>query len=136
MYILMYVCMYVYTYIYIYIYVYIAAKQQSSSVYIFIYILSYRYIHTYIYIHIHICIYSREATEQWFESGGSRQQYAARRTSFYFAGAIAALLPCPELWCVAVSWLLRCPGLTYIYIQYIYVYTYMCMGWLRLVGSL
>ena len=51
---------------------------------------------------------SRDAMEQWFQSGGGGSQAEVKwRTSLYLAAVVAAFLPCPEVWGLIISWLLR-----------------------------
>ena len=63
--------------------------------------------HTHTHTHTHT---SRDAMEQWFQSGGVSQGESKRRLSLYLAAVLAAFLPCPEAWGIVISWLLRSPG--------------------------
>lgn len=53
---------------------------------------------------------SRDAMEQWYQSGGTLRLDTARRLPFYAAAVFSSVLPCPELSLVIISWLVRLPG--------------------------
>lgn len=50
---------------------------------------------------------SRDAMEQWYQSGGNVRPDTARVLPFYATAVFLSFLPCPELSGVVISWLLR-----------------------------
>jgi len=53
---------------------------------------------------------SRDAMEQWYQSGGTLRLDRERRIPLYAAALVMSVLPCPEISGIVISWLLRSPG--------------------------